>query len=64
MNERIIELLNQVGTDASGKWISVSDAEKFAELIVKECANIAWEHWLDTEDESARTPILKFFDVK
>ena len=37
MNERIRELMQQAGTDTSGKWMSVDNAEKFTELIVKEC---------------------------
>ena len=41
MNERIKSFISQVGTDSSGKWISVDDVEKFAELIVRECADIA-----------------------
>jgi hypothetical protein len=39
MNERIVELIKQSGTDVSGKWMSMYQVEKFAELIVKECAN-------------------------
>ena len=39
MNERIKELMQQAGTDISGKWMGVDHAEKFAELIVGECAN-------------------------
>jgi hypothetical protein len=39
MNERIKELIKQVGTDVSGKWINVDNAEKLAELIVKECVD-------------------------
>ena len=38
MNERIKELMKQAGTDSSGKWMGVEHAEKFAELIVRECA--------------------------
>ena len=37
MNEQYKELIKQAGTDISGKWISIDNAEKFAELIVKEC---------------------------
>ena len=37
MNPRIKELMKQAGTDSSGKWMGVEHAEKFAELIVKEC---------------------------
>jgi hypothetical protein len=37
MNERVVELIKQSGTDVSGKWMSMYQVEKFAELIVKEC---------------------------
>ena len=37
MNERIRELMQQAGTDTSGKWMGVEHASKFAELIVREC---------------------------
>jgi hypothetical protein len=37
MNERIKKLIQQAGTDTSGKWMGVNHAEKFAELIVREC---------------------------
>ena len=40
MNERIRELMKQAGTDSSGKWMGVEHAEKFAELIVRECMNV------------------------
>jgi len=45
MNEQIREIMKQAGTDTSGKWMGVDNAEKFAELIVKECIdNIkVWE---------------------
>jgi hypothetical protein len=29
--------MSQAGTDTSGKWMSVDNAEKFAELIIREC---------------------------
>ena len=46
MNQRIRELINEATCfkegDTEGKYdIEVFDKEKFAELIVKECANIA-----------------------
>ena len=41
MNEQIKKLMAQAGTDSSGKWMGVEHAEKFAELIVRECADIA-----------------------
>jgi hypothetical protein len=37
MNEQIKEFMKQAGTDTSGKWMSIDNAEKFAELIVQEC---------------------------
>ena len=47
MNERIKELMKQAGTDSSGKWMGVEHAEKFAELIVQECAKVADGGWAD-----------------
>ena len=41
MSERIKELIEQVGTDVSGKWMNVDNVEKFAELIVQECVEVA-----------------------
>jgi hypothetical protein len=41
MNERIKELIKQVGTDVSGKWMNVDNSEKLAELIVRECVKVA-----------------------
>ena len=40
MNKRIKELMRNAGTDTSGKWMGVEHAEKFAELIVRECIEI------------------------
>jgi hypothetical protein len=40
MNEKIKDLINQVGTDVSGKWMSIDNTEKFAELIVRECIEL------------------------
>jgi hypothetical protein len=37
MNERIKELMQEAGTDTSGKWMGVEHASKFAELIIREC---------------------------
>jgi hypothetical protein len=31
------KLIAEAGTDISGKWMSIDNAEKFAELIVREC---------------------------
>jgi len=40
MTTRIQDLIKQAGTDTSGKWMRVDQAEKFAELIVAECLGI------------------------
>ena len=34
MNNQIQELMRQAGTDTSGKWMSVDNAEKFAMLVI------------------------------
>jgi len=41
MNERIVELIKQSGTDVSGKWMSMYQVEKFAQLIVEECMKVS-----------------------
>jgi|APFre7841882793_1041355.scaffolds.fasta_scaffold08117_4 hypothetical protein len=38
MNTKITKLIEQVGTDTSGKWLRIDNAEKLIMLIVKECA--------------------------
>ena len=35
--ERIKELFELAGTDVSGKWMNISNAESFVELIIEEC---------------------------
>jgi hypothetical protein len=42
MTTRIQDLILQVGTDTSGKWMRVDQVEKFAELIVRECIHVAY----------------------
>jgi hypothetical protein len=34
---KIEELIKQAGTDSSGKWISVEQAHRLANLIIDEC---------------------------
>jgi len=51
MNERLKELIKQVGTDVSGKWMNVDNVEKFAELIVRDCADL-----VDTLNEAYEAP--------
>ena len=68
MNERILELAKQASAASvidgmDGRFYVISPAmEKFAELIVKECAD-----WIDRQDES-RCPygidLLEHFGVE
>lgn len=58
-NERIKEFMAQAGTDSSGKWMSVDNAKKFAELIAAECAGIADS----AEPYQASDLILKQFGI-
>ena len=37
METKLQELVNQIGTDVSGKWISVDRIDQLANLIVREC---------------------------
>ena len=64
MNERIRELTEQAGFvlwDGAVDWASNYDdeLEKFAELIVRECANVALR-----EDHEPGECILRHFGVK
>jgi hypothetical protein len=36
MNKKIQDLMKQAGTDTSGKWMSIDNAEKFAMLVIQE----------------------------
>ena len=54
MNERIRELIKQVKTDVSGKWMNVDNSEKFAELIILKCAEIA-----DTAEPFLASDLIK-----
>ena len=57
MSERIRELIKQVGTDVSGKWMNVDNSEKLAELIVRECANQV--DWILTEGGKTQGDLIK-----
>ena len=64
MNENIQRLINQVGTDISGKWMGVNDAEKFAELIVRECAGVGYDASYFECASNVSNKILEHFGVK
>ena len=54
MNNDIRQLINQVGTDISGKWIAVDKVDKLAELIVLKCAEI-----VDTAEPFLASDLIK-----
>lgn len=41
MNEIIKNIISEVGTDISGKWVMTENVEKIAMQIIKECAKAA-----------------------
>ena len=60
MNSITQKLIAEAGTDISGKWISIDNAEKFAELIVRECMS---NLYLNGYDDSVMQ-IKKHFGVE
>ena len=67
MNERIRELAEQAGISLSQKdfsyyWVeSAEDIEKFAELIVRECAeqgDTLAKHYINTHSEQEQVGLL------
>jgi hypothetical protein len=61
MNIKLIhQIMNQAGTDVSGKWMGISQAEKFAELIVRECMSNLYQNGYD----NAMIHIQKHFEVE
>jgi hypothetical protein len=75
MNDRIRQLAEQAGFEIT-PWGNESvpcvhqegpidvELEKFLELIVRECGNIAFEHWALTHETSPQEAILKHFGVE
>jgi hypothetical protein len=71
MNEQIRELAERAGAVTFGGKICLfgdHDIEKFAELIVRECGEVAWRHTPETEEleysHLIRSKILEHFGVK
>jgi hypothetical protein len=69
MNERIKELVKQAGgiaCDDDNNELTPAlvgkELQKFAELIVRECAHITWLN--STEDNTAHTKIKEHFGVE
>ena len=64
MNQRLEDLMYQAGLTAQGSWDSMDPydqkaIERFAELIVRECANVALR-----EDHEPDECILRHFGVE
>jgi len=71
MNERIEHCLYQAGLTAQGCWDELDDyakegIEKFAELIVRECADVANQHMEHNEgtDYNVGGKIKQHFGVE
>jgi hypothetical protein len=69
MNDRIENCLYQAGLTAQGCWDELDDyakqgIEKFAELIVRECADIVAEHYDASEPWITPKTLLYHFGVE
>jgi len=75
MNERIRELYNKVFAESMNMRWNIEDAEKFAELIVRECVKLCEHESNDDEHdeydmgmwvkaESIKTAIMEEFGIK
>lgn len=51
MNEQIKKFMEQAGTDISGKWMGIDNAEKFAELIVQDMLRLLTQYTRDSFPE-------------
>ena len=64
MNERIRELAEQQGMTGPNYLISSQELAKFAELIVKECANVADENYIHRGSRTCGLAIRLHFGVE
>ena len=60
MEPKLQELVNQIGTDVSGKWIAVDQVDQLADLIVRECM---YNLYLNGYDD-AMNQIKEHFGIK
>jgi hypothetical protein len=58
---RIRQLVDNVGTDVSGKWMSIDNVEILAELIVQECIDVVGKA---TSSPNGYQALMKHFGVK
>ena len=56
MNNKIKELIKRAGTDSSGKWLGLDNAEELVRLVIAECyiaiENTSTHHVYTTFDEN------------
>ena len=67
MNEKIKKLAEQSGVVMRGKFgkpMNIDELEKFAELIVRECAKQVDNYWDEFENGYADKKILEHFGVE
>ena len=64
--ELMVELKKTVSTHrGAAVLIGYDEIEKFAELVVRECADVAFDDWCEgTNEESSQMAILKHFGVE
>ena len=60
METKLQNLVEQVGTDVSGKWISVDRIDQLADLIVRECMSNLYLNGYD----DAMNQIKDHFGIK
>lgn len=65
---KIQELIEQAGTDTSGKWMSIDNVQEFAKMLITECyiaiENTNTSHVYTTFDEGQfKTTISKSKDA-
>jgi hypothetical protein len=63
MREQTTQLMQKVGTDTSGKWMSIDNAEKLTELIILRCKD-AVEKTDPTTAQRALDAINREFGIK
>jgi len=68
MMNKIEALIKQAGTDSSGKWVSIEQAQRLAELIIAECyiavESTAKDHVYTTFDDGQfKATIIKSKDA-
>ena len=60
MEPKLQTLVNQVGTDVSGKWIAVDRIDQLTDLIVRECMHNLYLNGYD----DAMNQIKDHFGIK